>query len=360
MKKAKLFLAVVLILSMCFGMAAGCSKTETKSESGVTPAAEKVEGEKTTASTEVIELKLGHPLVPASSQHRYLEKWAGLVEGKSDGKYKITVYPSAQFGEARELVESLNLGVYDLAWCDTGVMDFIVPEMSLMYMPFFIQSYDELEKLVDGPVGEKLTQICIDKANIHPLSFYWLGSRHIFTRESVKNLEDLKNIKVRVPELPLWIKTFSTLGMNPSPVAWSELYTALESHLVDAGCANYENICVQQIYKITPYIWQSSHFYQTGVPSFNETFWKSLSDEDQKMFAETAKEIALEQRATAEAEDETYIQKMKADGATFLPLKDFEDLDVVLKKYQDGLWKEIVEDADAQDLYELMKSELGR
>ena len=74
----------------------------------------------------------------------------------------------------------------------------------------------------------------------------------------------------------MWINTFKTLGMNPTPVAWSELYTALASGIVDGACANWETIALQQMYTEAPYIWESNHFFQTGFPAFNLEFWNSL------------------------------------------------------------------------------------
>lgn len=339
----KRVLSLILSLALIFALAvAGASTAEA-------------------ASDKVIELKLGHPLAPTSSQHIYLQKWADLVAEKSGGKYKISIYPSAQFGEAKELVESLSLGVYDVAWCDCAVMDFLVPEINLLNMPFFFTNYDQVWEAIDGDVGSAIAAYIEQEANIHPLSYFNLGCRQIFSnREPVTSLESIKNLKFRVPELDLWIKTFKTLGMNPTPVAWSDLYNALATGVVDGGCANWEYICQQKFYSEAPYILESNHFFQLGVPSFNLSFWNSLSPEDQAMFTETCAQAAAEQREYSANLDAEYKTKIVEDKGTITPISEFKDYDEVIQRYKDGLWQEIVEKANAQDLYEIMCTVCGR
>lgn len=348
-KLIALALALVLLLALC-----ACGQTSAPAATGE-PATTAPD-----ANVETIELKLGHPLGPTTSQHLYLEKWAELVSEASNGKYKITVYPSAQFGEAKELVESLSMGVYDLAWCDTAVMDFLVPQINLINMPFFFKNYEQLWATVDGEVGTALAGYIESEANIHPLSFFNLGCRQIFSKNEIVDLSSFKDLKFRVPELDLWINTFATLGMAPTPVAWSELYTALSTGIVDGGCANWETIALQGMHKVATHLWESNHFFQCGVPSFNLDFWNSLSAEDQQMFTETCAQAAAEQRANVEELDGQYKAQILADGATILPLEDFADLDKVYTLYEEGLWKDIVEAADAQELYELMCTATGR
>lgn len=347
----KKLLALLLTGLMILGVAGCSNKTSTTVDQ---------EGSDGTETTGTIELKLGHPLGPTTSQHIYLEKWSEAVYEASNGKYKISVYPSAQFGEARELVESLSNGIYDIGWVDTSAMDFIVPEANMLYLAFFFEDYDELWKAIDGNTGAKLTEIVEEKGNIHLLSAFNLGCREIFSVREISDLQSLKNLKFRVPELDMWINTFKVLDMNPTPVAWSELYTALASKVVDGACANWETIAGQKMYVEAPYIWESNHFFQTGIPAFNLDFWNSLSEEDQKMFTDTCYAVAQEQRVNVEELDEQYKQQILDDGGHILARNDFKDIDEVIEKYQNGLWKQMVADADAQELYEIMCADTGK
>lgn len=349
----KRFIALLLALVMVFALCA-CGNTNDDDKGQADNGGDD-------ANVETIELKLGHPLAPTSSQHIYLQKWADLVYEQSNGKYKITIYPSSQFGEARELVESLSMGVYDIAWCDTAVMDFLVPEINLINMPFFFDSYEQLWTALDGGAGDALREDIEEGANIHALTFFSLGARQIFSnREPVTSLDSIKNLKFRVPELDLWINTFKTIGMNPTPVAWSELYNALATGVVDGGCANWEYIAQQKFYSEAPYILESNHFFQCGVPGFNLDFWNNLSAEDQQMFTDTCAQVAAEQRADVESKDAEYKAACLADGATVTSMTEFADTEEVYSRYSEGLWKDIVAAADADDLYQLMLDATGR
>ncbi len=348
----KRIIAVLLTGVMMLSLAGCGGKTESS-------AGETKDGV-STESTETVELKLGHPLGPGTSQHIYLEKWAEAVAEASNGKYQITIYPSSQFGEARELVESLSNGIYNIGWVDSSTMDFLVPEANMLYLAFFFEDYAQLWSAIDGNTGAKLTEITEEKANIHLLSAFSLGCREIFSNKEIVDLSSLKNLKFRVPELDMWINTFKTLGMNPTPVAWSELYTALASGIVDGACANWETIALQQMYTEAPYIWESNHFFQTGFPAFNLEFWNSLSEEDQQMFIETCLEIAAEQRANVEELDGEYKEEILNNGGNILARNDFVDIDEVIETYQNGLWKDMVAQADAQELYEIMCDDTGK
>ena len=109
-----------------------------------------------------------------------------------------------------------------------------------------------------------------------------------------------------------------------------------------------------------PNIWESNHFFQTGFPAFNFNFWNSLSDEDKQMFTDTCFEIAKEQRANVEELDKQYKQSILDDGGHILERNDFTDIDEVIDRYQNGLWKTMVEEADAQELYEIMCEDTGK
>ena len=138
------------------------------------------------------------------------------------------------------------------------------------------------------------------------------------------------------------------------------VHNALATGVVDGGCANWEYICQQKFYSEAPYILESNHFFQCGVPSFNLDFWNSLSDEDKQMFTDTCAQVAAEQRKDVEDKDSEYKATVIADGATVTPMSEFADTEEVYKRYSDGLWKDIVKAADADDLYQIMLQATGR
>lgn len=309
---------------------------------------------------EVIKMRFNHTLPINSNHDVYAKKFADVVREKSDGRIEITVYPASQLGAGTQQMEATGMGAIDIGWGDYSQMEFIEPLCSLSVLPFFFQSFEDLEKIFDGEVGQILDTSLIKKGNVRFLAHWWIGGRNMFTKVKLTGFEAAKGIKFRSPESDLYINTIKTMGMNPTPVAWPELYTALQSGLVDAGGSNYDNIVKQQFYKMCPFVWQSSHIVQIGGPIINEDRYQSLSPDLQKILVDSAQAVAVEQRAAYIADEQKLIDFLKKEGVTVYPLKDFKDLDELLDRYKNGFWRDVVAKVNGEELFGKMKAAVGR
>lgn len=331
-------LSVLLLVVLASALAVGCAPKE----------------------KEVITMRFNHTLPVGTNHDIYANKWADLVRERTDGQIDITVYPASQLGAGAQQIEAAGLGAIDIAWGDTSQMGFIEPKIEMLTLPFMYADFDELATIFDGPIGAEMNQACIEKGNVRNLAYWWIGPRQMFTKVLLEGLDDTSGIKVRSPEIAMYINTFKTLDMNPTPIPWAELFTALQSGVVDAGCCNYENIVVQQFYSICPYVWQSNHIWQVGGPIINEDLYQSLDEDLQRILVETAQEIAVEQRAAYIAGEQTYVEQLKAAGATISPLETFKDMDIVYDRFKNGFWKETAERLGAQDMLADMLAALGK
>jgi len=309
---------------------------------------------------EVISMRFNHTLPVGTNHDIYANKWADLVRERSDGQIDITVYPASQLGAGAQQIEAAGLGAIDIAWGDTSQMGFIEPKVEMLTLPFLMSDFDELATIYDSAIGDDLAQSFVENGNVRPLAYWWIGPRQIWTKVLLKGFDDAEGIKIRSPEIALYINTFKTLGMNPTPVPWAELFTAVQSGVVDAGDCNYENIVVQQFYTICPYVWQSNHIWQVGGPIINEDLYQSLDKDLQDLLVETAQEIAVEQRAAYIASEQEYIEQLKAAGATVSPLETFTELDELYDRFENGFWKETADRLGAQDMLAEMLAALGR
>ena len=309
---------------------------------------------------EPITMRFGHTLPIDSNHDVYAHRFAEMVAEKSDGRIQITVYPASQLGAGTQEMEATGMGAIDIGWGDYSQMEFMEPLCSLTVMPFFFQSFEDLEKIFDGEVGKILDNSLIEKGNVRFLAHWWIGGRQMFTKVKLTGLDAAKGIKYRVPESDLYINTIKTLGMNPTPVAWPELYTALQSGLVDAGGSNYDNIVKQQFYKMCPFVWQSSHIVQVGGPIINEDLYQSLSPDLQKILVDSAQAVAVDQRAAYIADEQKLVDFLRKEGVTVYPLEDFKDLDELTNRYKTGLWVDLVNKVNGQDLFEKMLASVGR
>jgi TRAP-type transport system periplasmic protein len=312
------------------------------------------------AKDKVIKMRFNHTLPIDSNQDVYAKKFADMVLEKSGGRIKITVYPASQLGAGTQQMEATGMGAIDIGWGDYSQMEFIEPLCSLSVLPFFFQSFDDLEKIFDGEVGQILDASLIKKGNVRFLAHWWIGGRQMFTKVKLTGFAAAKGIKFRSPESNLYINTIKTVGMNPTPVAWPELYTALQSGLVDAGGCNYDNIVKQQFYKMCPFVWQSSHIVQIGGPIINEDRYQALSPELQKVMVDCAQAVAVEQRAAYIADEDKLIAFLKKEGVTVYPLQDFKDLDELSDRFQNGFWGDVVKKVNGEELFGKMKAAVGR
>lgn len=347
MSKGRKITVFMIIIMMAVSMAA-------YSKGGQEPAGGK------SAAPSVISMRFNHTLPIDSNHDVYAKKFAELVAKQSNGQIKITVYPASQLGAGTQQMEATGMGAIDIGWGDYSQMEFIEPLCSLSLLPFFFQSFEDLEKIFDGEVGQILDSALIKKGNVRFLAHWWIGGRNMFTKVKLTGFDAAKGIKFRSPESELYINTFKTMGMNPTPVAWPELYTALQSGLVDGGCSNYDNIVKQQFYKMCPFVWQSGHIVQIGGPIINEKLYQSLTPQLQKILVDSAQAIAKEQRAAYIADEQKMIDFLKKEGVTVYPLKDFKDLDELINRYKNGFWGNVIAKVKGQELFDKMRLAVGR
>ncbi len=267
------------------------------------------------ASDKPVVLKYGHQNAVDHLVHVYSVKWADDVGKKTNGRIKIEVYPANQLGNLREMMEAVQLDVLQITLGDTSMMSTVLPEFGLLALPFIFQGYEHAEKVIDGEVGKGLGDKLAAAKNMRPLGWFWNGFRNFATKTSITKVADCKNIKMRSPEAKIYMDTFKTLGMNPTPIPWGDVYTALSSGVVDAMESGPEAIYKQDFYKIAKYVCDSKHIFSVVGPTISERTWKAFSKEDQVVMADSLKAIVAEQRAKAIAQDKELYDKLKLAGA---------------------------------------------
>lgn len=260
-------------------------------------------------------LKYGHQNAVDHLVHIYSVKWSEEVGKKTNGRIKIEVYPANQLGNLREMMEAVQLDVLHITLGDTSMMSTVLPDFGLLALPFIFQGYEHAEKVIDGEVGKALGEKLAASKNMRPLGWFWNGFRNFATKTQITKVADCKNIKMRSPEAKIYMDTFKILGMNPTPIPWGDVYTALSSGVVDAMESGPEAIFKQDFYKIAKYVCDSKHIFSVVGPTISEKTWKSLSKDDQGVLADSLKTIVAEQRTKAIQQDRELYDKLKAAGA---------------------------------------------
>jgi tripartite ATP-independent transporter DctP family solute receptor len=234
------------------------------------------------AQGKVYELKLAHadstdPTV--SRKHAQALVFANLVNTRSGGQINVKVYGGGALGAEREYVEGIKAGTVE-AGIASGVVSNFFPSAMVTDIPFLFPSGEVAWSVMDGPFGDKLRAMFLQQTGMRCLSFAEVGFRH-FTNNTrpIKSPADMKGLKIRVQETPLYVNMLKALGASPTPIAWTETYTALQTKVVDGQENPIPTILMAKFPEVQKYITLDGHVYGVDWFIINEKFFKSLPAE---------------------------------------------------------------------------------
>jgi tripartite ATP-independent transporter DctP family solute receptor len=269
-----------------------------------------------------IVLKAGHVVDENHPYHHGLTKLSELLQARTNGKISIDVYHSSQLGGERALVESMQMGTVDMAATASAPVTSFLPEMTVYDLPFLFTTREHAYKVMDGPIGQEMLDKLKTKGLI-PLGYFENGFRQITNNvRPITKPEDLKNIKIRVMESKAPIATFRALGANPTPMAWGEVFTALQQNTIDAQENPLTVIYGQRVYEVQKYLSMTRHFYSPSVLMISQITMNRLSPEEQKIMLESAAEAITYERGISEQQDRDFLDLLKKTGIQVV-----EDLD---------------------------------
>lgn len=241
-------------------------------------------------------IKLGHGLDPSHPVHLAMEFLAERVAEKSKGRMRIDVYPSEQLGSERECLELLQIGSLAMTKVSCSVIEGFVPEMSVLSLPYLFQDEAHRFRVFEGEIGRELL-LAGEKYWLRGLCYYDAGTRSFYTADRpVLKPEDLAGLKIRTQESPTSMRMVQALGGSATPIAWGELYSALQQGVVDGAENNPPSFHLSRHYEVCKFYSLDEH---TGVPDvlvISTMIWEDLSLEFQQLLQEAAHESAIYQR----------------------------------------------------------------
>ncbi len=242
-----------------------------------------------------VTLKLGHIAEPENPYGQGADHFAKLVKERSNGSIDVKVYPSSQLGNQRDLVEGLTLGTVDMTLTGTAVLGNFVPEVAVFDLPFLFRDVQHAYKALDT-VGMELCKKGEPRGMI-TLAIWENGVRHMTNnKRPIKTPADMKGLKMRVMEQPVYIEMMKALGASPTPMAMSELYTALQKGVIDGQENPLAHIATKRFYEVQKYISLSGHTYASEPMLISTIAWKKLSPEQQAILRKAAEDTRDWQR----------------------------------------------------------------
>ena len=242
-------------------------------------------------------IKFGHLVQPGHPIALGTAKFAELVATKSGGKMKVKEYGASVLGSESQQVSALQGGVQEMFAPATTSVVSLVKEFSLIDTPFSFSNARQVDALLQGSFGKELLNKLPAKGLVG-LDYWETGFRNITnSRKPVVSPEDVQGLKIRVMGNPLFLESFSSLGTNPVPMAFGELYGALESHALDAQENPYSIVLTSKFYEVQKYMSVTNHVYTANPMLVSKKFWDRLSKTEQKILRESAQEAGVYHRA---------------------------------------------------------------
>lgn len=259
-------------------------------------------------------LALGHVLSPESHFGVAAAVMAEQVAQRTDGRYRIQIYPNGGLGGEREMLVGAQIGTLDLALVSTGSLGDFIPDALIIDIPFLFRDYGHARAVLDGPIGRDLLA-GFPARGLIGLAWGENGFRHLTTRDRpVSRLADLRGLTLRTQQNPVHQLAFGTLGAKTIPLPFPALYEALQTHTVDGEDNSIPVILDAKLAEVQKYLTLSAHVYSATVFIMTPNSWRTLDETDRAAFIESARLAGLAQRAEVDRLDQAGLAALRAGG----------------------------------------------
>lgn len=264
-----------------------------------------------------VSLKLGHLGNEENVWHKASLKFAEEVSKRTNGEVEVKVFPNEQLGKETDLIKGIQLGTVDFTITGESLQNW-APSAALLAVPYAVRDLEHLDKVVNGPVGQKIAQSIEEKTQLRPLAYFARGARELTSNRPIKTPEDLNGLKLRVPNVPLFVKVWEALGAKPTPMAFSEVFTSLQNHTIDAQENPLALIKSASLNEVQKYVNQTDHVLSWIYLVGGSKKLARLTDAQQKAIAEAAKAAQSYERELFLKDEQQLAAELKAKGMEFV------------------------------------------
>jgi tripartite ATP-independent transporter DctP family solute receptor len=237
-----------------------------------------------------------------------------LLEERTGGRVKIQMFNNRQLGEEKDTIEQTRFGVIDMNRVNTAPFNNLVPETQVLGLPFLFRDVDHMHKVVDGEIGEEILK-AFEPHGLVGLAFYDSGARSFYTtKKPIKSLEDMKGLKIRVQQSDLWIAMMKAFGANPTPMPFGEVYSALQTGVVDGAENNWPSYESSRHFEVSKFYSLTEHSLTPEVLVISKIAYDRLSPDDQAALRAAAKESVGKMRELWTAREKASEEKVRAGG----------------------------------------------
>ena len=238
------------------------------------------------------EWRLGHILPPTHPGNVALEEAAAEILEKTEGRVDIKVFPAGQIGGAKEILNGLTVGTHQMAFDGAGILSQWLPSLGVLEAPFLARDFAHLERMAASDAGQRIFDDLRKEHGYRVLDIWYYGTRHLTNNRSpVNSVDDMLGMKIRVPEVALSLAFMKALGATPTPMAFTELYLAMQTGVVDGQENPLPTIDSAKFFEVQDYLALTSHLVQFVAPIVSEDAWNSISEADRNVIVDVFERI---------------------------------------------------------------------
>ena len=243
--------------------------------------------------------------------------WAASeIRKRTNGRFDITVFPASQLGNENQLNEALGFGAIDIIYVGINFVAATYPPLGISGAPFMLRDLDHWKAYRDSKLFSELVQGYDEKTRHKVTALTYYGQRHVTANRRISKPEDMQGMKLRVPPAPLFLMFTKSVGADATPIAFSDVYTALQQGLVDGQENPLPTIMAKKFYEVQSHIVLTGHITESMVTVIGSHVWNKLTPDDQKVFAETLKEAASKATESIEASERILAGEFSKLGVT--------------------------------------------
>ncbi|SHE76434.1 C4-dicarboxylate TRAP transporter substrate-binding protein [Alkalibacter saccharofermentans] len=335
----KKVLAVVLVSMLLF---AGCGNSTSENGNG-----------SENGSTDPVVIKVGYENHPGEPLDVALNEWKDLVEERSDGTMMLELFPSSQLGSKNDIIDQMLAGDYVVTLADGAFYaERGVPDFGIVFGPYLFDSWDEVWRFTESSWYAEQSQL-LEEKGLKILTSNWMyGDRHTLTTKPVRTVDDLRGMKIRVPNNTIQVKGFEVLGATPTPMALGDVYTALQQGTID-GLENPLPVLYNgKFHEVAKYLTLDGHVRNFTTWVMGADVFNSLSQEHQEILMQTGDEAGLYNNQLQEEVNEETLELFRAEGVEIIEVdpsefkqasESFYSLQEFTSVWSEGLYETVKE-----------------
>ncbi len=334
--------ALALCSIMAISALAGCGTRGAATTTSTTAAAEADDSDEDAAEDTASEstgeaeysIRVGHVLADTHPYEYGLLRFAELVSEKTNGAVEVDVFANSQLGNERDMIEGLQLGTLEMCLVSTAPLSGFTDDFLVFDLPYIFTTTEEARATVDSEIGQEMLD-ALESQGIIGLGYFENGFRHVTnsTREIV-HPSDLQGLKIRTMENSIQMATFSAMGADPTPMAFGELFTALQQGTIDAQENPLAIIDTSKFYEVQDYLSLTSHFYAPTPVLMSKSFYDTLPEEYQIAIQEAVDESKEYERGLLDEMNERLLDEIAEYGVTITEI-DFDEFSEAVQPVYD-------------------------